>query len=99
MKEKLRVAVLYGGKSGEHEVSILSATNVIQQLDRNRFEVIPIGIDRQGAWYLGDDVFKKELSSPKLIELSREAERLLFNPDFIGKKLHNINAHQLLTQS
>lgn len=98
MKEKIRVAVLYGGKSGEHEVSILSATNVIQQLDRNLFEIIPIGIDKQGSWYLGDDVFKKELNSPKLIALSRETERLLFNPDFIGKKIQNL-PNALLTKS
>ena len=87
---KIRVAVLYGGRSGEHEVSLDSATNVIQHLDRSRFDVVPIGIDKQGAWFLGDDVFKKELTSPKMLKLQHDAERMLFNPDLFGKKVQQI---------
>jgi D-alanine-D-alanine ligase len=83
--EKIRVAVLYGGRSGEHEVSLVSATNVIQNLDRSRFDVIPIGIDKQGSWFLGDDVFKQKLDTPINLQLHRDAERLLFNPEAIGK--------------
>lgn len=86
-QNKIRVAVLYGGRSGEHEVSLVSATNVIQNLDRSRFEVIPIGIDKEGAWFLGDDVFKKELDAPavnKMLRLERDAERMLFDPALIG---------------
>lgn len=83
--DKIRVAVLYGGRSGEHEVSLMSATNVIQHLDRTRFEVIPIGIDKAGGWFLGDDILKKELTSPALLRLQQDSERLLFNPDLIGK--------------
>ncbi|MDF2940057.1 MAG: ddlA [Gammaproteobacteria bacterium] len=52
--KKIKVAVLYGGRSGEHEVSQQSAKSVINNLDPNRFEIIPIGIDRQGHWLLGD---------------------------------------------
>lgn len=98
-RDKIRVAVLYGGRSGEHEVSLLSATNVIQNLDRSRFEVIPIGIDKEGAWFLGDDVFKKELTAPKMIKLQRDAERMLFNPDLIGKSLQQVQPNQLIAQS
>jgi len=47
---KLRVAVLFGGRSGEHEISIRSAASVIEALDRNRYEVVPAGIDKQGRW-------------------------------------------------
>lgn len=47
---KLRVGVLMGGRSGEHEVSLRSAESVIQNLDPNRFEVIPILIDKSGKW-------------------------------------------------
>lgn len=94
--DKIRVAVLYGGRSGEHEVSLVSATNVIQHLDRNKFDVIPIGIDKKGAWFLGDDVFKKELpASKKMLRLQRDEERLLFNPDFIGKQFPQIEPTQL----
>jgi len=49
---KLIVAVLYGGRSGEHEVSLRSAGSVISHLDRNEFEILPIGIDREGRWHL-----------------------------------------------
>ena len=54
MDKKIRVAVLYGGKSGEHEVSLQSAASVIRHLDRERFEVIPISIDKQGKWQWND---------------------------------------------
>lgn len=96
--DKIRVAVLYGGRSGEHDVSLLSATNVIQYLDRSKFEVIPIGIDKAGTWFLGDDVFKKELPESKL-KLSRDAERMLFNPELIGKQLQQIKPAALLPQN
>ncbi len=51
---KLRVAVLYGGRSGEHEVSLQSAASVLRNLDRERFEAIPIAIDKEGRWHPGD---------------------------------------------
>lgn len=97
--DKIRVAVLYGGRSGEHEVSLMSATNVIQHLDRSRFEVVPIGIDKQGGWFLGDDTLKKELSSPALLQLQQESERLLFNPDLIGKTLQPVPATHLINST
>jgi D-alanine-D-alanine ligase len=97
--KKIRVAVLYGGRSGEHEVSLSSATNVIQNLNRDLFEVVPVGIDREGVWFLGDDVFKKELNSPATVRLSRDVERMLFNPDSIGKQMQHIKPAQLLPQA
>src|ERR671913_383703 len=54
MPNKIRVAVLYGGNSGEHEVSLQSAASVIRHLDRERFEVIPISIDKTGRWQWND---------------------------------------------
>lgn len=54
MNKKIRVAVLYGGKSGEHEVSLQSGASVIQHLDRERFEVIPVSIDKTGKWQWND---------------------------------------------
>jgi D-alanine-D-alanine ligase len=47
---KLRVAVLFGGRSGEHEISIRSAASVIEALDRRRYDVIPAAIGKQGLW-------------------------------------------------
>jgi D-alanine-D-alanine ligase len=47
---KLRVGVLFGGRSGEHEVSLLSAASVLQAIDKNKYEVVPIGITKDGRW-------------------------------------------------
>lgn len=47
---KLRVGVLFGGRSGEHEVSLLSAASVLNAIDKNKYEVVPIGITKEGRW-------------------------------------------------
>jgi D-alanine-D-alanine ligase len=47
---KLRVGILFGGRSGEHEVSLLSAASVLKAIDRKRYEVVPIGITKEGRW-------------------------------------------------
>ncbi|WP_214470056.1 D-alanine--D-alanine ligase family protein [Mesorhizobium sp. dw_380] len=52
MKDKTRVAILYGGRSAEHDVSRLSAANVLKAIDRTRYEVVPIAISRDGRWLL-----------------------------------------------
>ena len=54
MANKIRVVVLYGGRSGEHEVSLRSAASVLRHLDRARFEVIPVSIDKTGRWQWND---------------------------------------------
>lgn len=54
--KKIRVAVLCGGKSAEHEVSINSARNIIAALDPKKYDVTLIGIDKQGRWHLGNSV-------------------------------------------
>lgn len=54
MDEKIRVAVLYGGRSGEHEVSLRSAASVVRHLDRARFDVVPVSIDKAGRWQWND---------------------------------------------
>lgn len=51
---KTKIAVLYGGCSAEHEISLLSAAAVIKNLDKNKFDVIPIGIDKQGHCFLNE---------------------------------------------
>ena len=50
---KLRVGVIYGGRSGEHEVSVVSAASIFKHLDRSRFQPVPIRIDKDGRWVLG----------------------------------------------
>ncbi len=49
---KLRLAILYGGRSAEHQVSVVSARSVMEALDPDRFEVVPVAITQQGAWLL-----------------------------------------------
>jgi D-alanine-D-alanine ligase len=56
MVKKLRVAVLFGGRSGEHEVSLMSARSVIGALDPARYEIFPIGISHAGNWFIGEHV-------------------------------------------
>jgi D-alanine-D-alanine ligase len=50
MKRKIRVGVIFGGRSSEHEVSLVSATSVIQALDKDKYEVVPVGITKEGKW-------------------------------------------------
>jgi D-alanine-D-alanine ligase len=50
MAKKLRVGVLFGGRSGEHEVSLLSAASVLKAIDPNKYDVVPIGITKRGRW-------------------------------------------------
>jgi len=52
---KIKIGVLYGGRSGEHDVSLCSAASVFSALDRNKYEVKAIGIDRDGRWYVQDN--------------------------------------------
>ena len=55
MPKKLRVGILFGGRSGEHEVSLLSAASILHAIDRRRFDVVPIGITREGRWLAAAD--------------------------------------------
>ena len=52
MKKKLRVAILFGGKSAEHEISLLSAKNIAEAIDKRKYQVVLIGIDKKGVWTL-----------------------------------------------
>jgi D-alanine-D-alanine ligase len=55
MAKKLRVGILFGGRSGEHEVSLLSAASVLGAIDRGKFDVTPIGITKEGRWLAAAD--------------------------------------------
>ncbi|NJN79246.1 MAG: D-alanine--D-alanine ligase [Anaerolineales bacterium] len=58
MTKKLRVAVLFGGRSGEHDVSLMSARSVLSVLDAKRYEVIQVGITLDGNWLTGENVLE-----------------------------------------
>jgi D-alanine-D-alanine ligase len=73
--KKLRVGVIYGGRSGEHEVSVASAASIIKHLDRSRYEPVPIRIEKDGRWTLADKV-PTAISAADVIEHVRlEAAR------------------------
>ena len=85
MTQRLNVAVLYGGRSVEHEISIRSATNVVANINPDLFDVTLIGIDKKGSWYLNDSVaddiasgdevmITLDASSPRLKNINTEAE-------------------------
>jgi D-alanine-D-alanine ligase len=67
---KLKVGVIFGGRSGEHEVSLMSARSVINALDVDKYEIIQIGIDHDGAWFIGDEILDN-ISSDKEGNLTR----------------------------
>jgi D-alanine-D-alanine ligase len=81
-KKKLRVGILFGGRSGEHEVSLLSAASILNAIDRAKYEVIPIAITKQGQWITsteatrllaGDTKPAPVLPKTKSIQLSASA--------------------------
>jgi D-alanine-D-alanine ligase len=65
VKKKIRVGLLFGGRSGEHEVSLTSAASVIQALDPDKYEVVPIGITREGGWRVGASAQRLLSVSPR----------------------------------
>ncbi|OGN55037.1 MAG: D-alanine--D-alanine ligase A [Chlamydiae bacterium GWF2_49_8] len=88
MNKKIRLGILFGGKSVEHEVSLLSARNVVEALDRDRFEVVLIGIDKEGGWHLQDsERFLEHCEDPKRVRLFPEKERLAVVPKDKKKQL------------
>src|SRR6185312_4048274 len=53
--KKLRIGILFGGRSGEHEVSLLSAASVLNAIDKTKYEVVPVGITKEGRWLTSGD--------------------------------------------
>ena len=102
---KLKIGVLYGGRSGEHDVSLCSAASVVAALDKSKYDIIAIGIDRDGRWYVqdqpeivNDKAFGKILSLKKrgwwLVNHFEQQNKLhIYNLEKSGEKaalfLHN----------
>lgn len=83
MNTQMRVAVLCGGKSAEHEISLISAQNIIRSLDRSRFTPVIIGIDHDGRWWLQDETAYMALEpNPKTIQLPERKRRVAVMPGF-----------------
>lgn len=93
--KKINVAVLYGGCSAEHEVSLLSAAAVIKNLDKNKFTIIPIGIDKTGCCFINElqDLYVNDgivikTKKAKCLQNLAELNQLTQRPDVIFPVLH-----------
>lgn len=69
-KRKIRVAVVFGGRSDEHDVSLRSARTIMDSLDQDRYDVVPIGITRGGKWLAGDDPLQSLIAESPMFALS-----------------------------
>ncbi|MEN9722800.1 MAG: D-alanine--D-alanine ligase [Pseudomonadota bacterium] len=81
MSHKIRVAVLYGGRSGEHAISLRSAASVIRNLDPSRFEIVPIAIDPQGQWHRVDPQQALHEAQTPSMSIPSEALPVVLPPD------------------
>ena len=73
MSKKITIGLISGGTSGEHEVSLISAYNIQAALDREKYDVLLIGIDKNGAWFLG--------STPEFLENVEDVHQVKFNTE------------------
>ncbi len=69
-EKKLRLGILFGGRSGEHEISLLSARSILSALSPDEYEVVQIGITHDGLWLVGEDILEKFSSGTQLNGLS-----------------------------
>ena len=82
-KKKLRIGVLFGGRSGEHEVSLLSAASVLKAIDKKKYDVVPIGITKDGQWVMAGDaerLLTGKANEQVLAEVIAQGEPLLLPP-------------------
>jgi D-alanine-D-alanine ligase len=93
MEKKVRVAIVFGGKSAEHEIALLSTKNILNQIDRKKYEVTLIGIDKLGQWHVRDEA--KSLlhaSDPKRIQLNQEGESVALVTKETGHALVSLDS-------
>ncbi len=78
MSNKIRVGLVFGGRSGEHEVSLMSAKSIYEALDKDKYEVVLIGVDKEGKWHLGEgSSWLLNENNPKLIALNKAAPEVV----------------------
>jgi D-alanine-D-alanine ligase len=86
METKLNVAILFGGKSAEHEVSLQSAKNVYDAMDRSKYNPVLIGIDKKGNWLLHREAdFLLNMDSPESIKMNENGTGVAILPESRGK--------------
>lgn len=96
---RTRVGIIFGGRSSEHEVSLQSAKNILDALDRERFEPVLIGIDKQGQWHLSQpDTFLLNAEDPARIALHPSGTALAVLPGTEQAQLQPTDAGSALGQ-
>jgi D-alanine-D-alanine ligase len=94
MARKLRVAVVFGGRSAEHEVSVASARTVLEAIDRDRYDVVLLGIDREGRWRLGGESLRLLESAGTLPTLERSDAEVALVPRGSSNALVDLAANR-----
>lgn len=85
-QKKINIGILFGGKSAEHEVSLQSAKNVFDAIDKEKYNPILIGIDKSGKWLLNNESkFLLDTDGPKLIKLNRASDLIALTPQSSGE--------------
>lgn len=79
MSKKLRVGVIFGGRSGEHEVSLRSAESIINAMDVSKYDIVPIGISKEGRWLIADDA-RALLPQAVMTSSQQEAVTIIGDP-------------------
>ncbi|SDJ65399.1 D-alanine--D-alanine ligase [Sediminibacillus albus] len=99
MTKKIKVGIVFGGKSAEHEVSLQSAKNIVDAIDKQKYEVVLIGIDKDGKWHLNDQShYLINEENPKLIELSKSNQHVAVIPGEDNLQIMNLNEEVKLDQ-
>jgi D-alanine-D-alanine ligase len=97
MTKKIRVGILFGGKSAEHEISLLSAKSVVEAMDKQKYEIVLIGINKSGEWFLHEDINRclANANNPKLVQLQAPKENVTLVAREMGSPLVSLSGNVL----
>lgn len=87
---KTNVAVFFGGRSVEHEISVISALQAISAFNREKYNIVPIYISKQGRWYTGDNLLNIR-NYRDMVSLVKDAEEVFMRPEFGDFNLYRVN--------
>ena len=99
MVKKLKVLILFGGKSAEHEVSLQSAKNLVEAIDKNKYDVLLVGIDKNGQWHLYEyNNFLENEADPKSISLKQSDSTVVLLPWKAKEQLVNLSTGRAISK-
>lgn len=96
MKKKLRVAILFGGQSAEHEISLISARNIAAAMDRKKYEIVAIGIDKRGRWFIDEGARLLRESPPSRVEFRDGSKAAAVLPGSTATPMIRLAPHRAL---